>query len=384
MARDQLQSRIEYYLPEFLKTLGKVVEAESPSHESKPKSDECADILQELFEDVGFRIERIPQEMCGDDIYGEIGDGDNIAIIIGHYDTVYPIGTIERMPWKVVGDKAYGPGVLDMKGGIIMAYYGIKALEDLGLMPKGKFGIYLNGNEESGSFYSLDKIIQKSKKYGAALIMEPGVKELGSVKIMRYGRGTYNVTIHGKGAHSGSNPHLALSPFIELANQIYKIQKWNETEKDATFAVTVVKGGIDGTCVIPETASFTMDVRYRTEDAMKRNHERILAMRAEDDRYTLSVQGRIDKPIMNGDKYLYKMLERIGLDYDVVLKPVISSGGSDGNFTAGSAKIATIDGIGMSGEFLHTADEYVNVNHIVQRTAMFSRLLQALAEDIKK
>ena len=112
------------------------------------------------------------------------------------------------------------------------------------------------------------------------------------------------------------NPHLALSPFIELANQIYKIQKWNETEKDATFAVTVVKGGIDGTCVIPETASFTMDVRYRTEDAMKRNHERILAMRAEDNRYTLSVQGRIDKPIMNGDKYLYKMLERIGLDYD--------------------------------------------------------------------
>lgn len=383
MAKDQLQNRIEYYLPEFLETLGGLVKAESPSHEAKMKSDLCADILQELFEGIGFRIERIPQESCGDDIYGEFGEGDNIAIIIGHYDTVYPVGSIERMPWKIEGDRAYGPGVLDMKGGIVMAYYGIKALRDMKLMPKGKFGLYLNGNEESGSFYSREHIIQRSKKYKAALIMEPGLKGLGSVKVMRYGRGSYNVTIHGKGAHSGSNPNAALSPFIELANQIYRIKKWNEMEKDATLALTVVKGGIDGTCVIPETASFTMDVRYRTEDAMERINEQILSMNPVDDRYSLTVYGGIDKPIMNGDNVLYEKLEQIAPDYGITLQPVISSGGSDGNFTAGSAKIPTIDGLGMSGEFLHTPDEYINISHIVRRTAIFARLLQALVQDEK-
>lgn len=378
MKKDKIYETVEKYLPELLETLGKVVQCESPSHEDKVISNKCGEYLEELFGSLGFRIERIHQEKCGDGLYGELGHGEKKALIVGHYDTVFPIGTLNNMPWRIEGDKAYGPGVLDMKGGIIMAYYGIKVLQELDAMPEGTIGIFLDADEESGSYYSSDKIIDIAKEYSSALIMEPGVEELGSIKMMRFGRGTYKVTIHGKAAHSGSNPKSAISPFLELANQLYAMDEWGKREKNATFAPTVIKGGIDGTCVIPEAASFTMDVRYRTKEAMKRVHEEIMTLKPVDDRYAITVEGLIDKPIMIGDERLFQKLEEIAPDYNIPLTTVICSGGSDGNFTAGVANVPTIDGLGMTGEFLHTPNEYIIISHIVQRTAMFARLLQVI------
>lgn len=231
MKMDSIYKKMEGYLTDFLETLGKFVEYETPSHEDKGASDICVEFLEKLFTEIGFDMERIPQENCGDDLYGELGKGEKIALIVGHYDTVFPIGTLKTMPWRIEGDKAYGPGALDMKGGIVMAYYAIKVLQDLNAMPEGTIGVYFDGNEESGSFYSSKKIIEKAKEYRSALVMEPGVKELGSVKTMRYGRGTYTVTIHGRSAHSGSNPESAVSPFLELANQLYAMEKWGKGKK---------------------------------------------------------------------------------------------------------------------------------------------------------
>ena len=381
MIKDNVYNRIDEYLPALLDTLGDVVQLETPSHEDKSVADKCADYLEKIYSELGFKMERIHQETCADDLYGELGSGEKIALIVGHFDTVFPIGTIKTMPWKVEGDKAYGPGCLDMKGGIIMAYYAIKALQDIGAMPKGTIGVYFDANEESGSFCSSDKIIAKAKEYKCALVMEPGVKGLGSVKTMRYGRGTYTITAHGKSAHSGSNPGAAISPFLEVANQLYAMKEWGEREPDVTFAPTVIRGGIEGTCVIPDTASFTMDVRYRTQETMDRVHEEILNIKPVDPQYKVTVEGQIDKPIMVGDEALYALLEEIAPDYDITLEPVVCSGGSDGNFTAGAAHVPTLDGIGMSGEFLHTPNEYINVNHIVQRTSLFARLLQGLSAE---
>ena len=378
MKRDDIYNQIEKYLPDLLGTLGDIVQIETPSHEDKAASDICCDYLQKLWSDIGFEMTRIHQDTCADDLYGEIGEGEKLALIVGHFDTVFPLGTLAKMPWKVEGDKAYGPGCLDMKGGIVMAYYAIRTLQDLGRMPAGKIGVYFDANEESGSFCSSDKIIEKAKQYGCALVMEPGVKSLGSIKTMRYGRGTYTVTAHGRSAHSGSNPKDALSPFLEIARQLQRLDQWMHEQEDVTYAPTVIRGGIDGTCVIPETASFTMDVRFRTQEAMDRAHEEILALGPILPGYTVTVEGEIDKPIMIGDETLYKVLESIAPDYDMELEPVACSGGSDGNFTAGGAHVPTLDGIGMSGEFLHTPEEYINVNHIVQRTSLFARLLTAL------
>ncbi len=379
MKKDAIYFNLEKNLQNLLYTLGEIVQLESPSHENKEISDLCCDYLENLWRDAGFRMERIHQDTCGDDLYGEYGEGEKTALILGHYDTVFPIGTIKSMPWKVEGDRAYGPGVLDMKGGIVMACYAVRALREIDAMPKGTVGIYLDANEESGSFCSIDNIVNKAKEYNCVLVMEPGVNEIGSVKTMRYGRGTYTVTAHGRQAHSGSNPHEAISPFLEIARQLLKIEEWGNFEKDATLAPVVIRGGIEGTCVIPETASFTMDVRFRTEEAMERVHEEIMNMKPLDDRYRLTVEGKRDKPIMVGDEGLLRLFEKAAADYDINTAPVICSGGSDGNFTAGEARVPTLDGLGMSGEFLHTKDEYINVNHIVRRTGIFAKLLQMLS-----
>jgi len=352
------------------------VELESPSHENKAAADKCSGFLQEKFKDLGFEITAIAQETCGDHVYGEIGEGEKSALFVGHYDTVYPIGTIEKMPFKTVGSKIYGPGTLDMKGGIIMAYYAVKALIDLDMMPSKKIGVFWNGDEESGSFHSKDLIIEKGKQYDCVLVMEPGINDICTIKMGRFGRGTYRVTARGNAAHSGSNTHLAISPLTELAKQLLFIEEWNKSMKgDATIAPTFISGGIPGTCMIPETAYFTMDVRYKTKQIAEAIHEEILNLQPATPGIVLGVNGAIDKPVMTGDEKLFKRIAGIAEKYNMDLKRVTVGGGSDGNFTS-AAGIPTVDGLGMSGEFLHNPEEYVNADHIAYRTALVAAFLR--------
>lgn len=374
MENDRLFTFLQQSMGDFLEHLKAFVEYESPSHGDKTASDRCGSFLKEIFEEAGFRIETIPQKGCGDHLYGEMGDGAKSSLIIGHYDTVYPVGTLETMPFRVEGDRAFGPGVLDMKGGIIMALYAIKALLRQGLLDGRRIGIFFNSDEESGSFNSSSLIVEKARQYRNVLVMEPGVNELESVKTRRYGRGTYTVTAHGKAAHSGSNAHLAISPLTELARQLLYIEMWGINVGNATFAPTIVDGGAQGICMIPETARFTMDVRYQDNDAIKELHEKIMGLKPLSPGIRIDVQGEIDKPVMVADQMLFERLCRIGEGYGVNLKGITIGGGSDGNFTS-AAGIPTLDGLGTTGEFLHNPDEYIHLGHIPLRMAMLARLL---------
>ena len=377
MGNDKILMYLEQHQQDFLEMFRDFVELESPSHEDKEVSDQCCNFLEKAFTALGFHIERIHQDTCGDHLYGELGNGEASALIVGHYDTVFPIGTIKTMPYKIENGKVYGPGALDMKGGILMAYFALKALIDLDLMPKKKIGIFLNGDEESGSFHSSDLIVEKARNYNNVLVMEPGVNDLQTVKTGRYGRGTYDVIAHGKAAHSGSNSHLAVSPLSELARQLLFIEQWDRETEGVTFAPTAINGGIPGTCMVPETAYFTMDVRYKTEELSGTVHEKIMNLKALTPDVRLEVQGKIDKPVMKGDKKLFRKLAEVSRQYGVELKGVTIGGGSDGNFTA-AAGIPTLDGLGTTGEFLHNPAEYVNLDHIPCRTAMLAQLLRVL------
>jgi len=368
---------MQQHLGEFLEMFQVFVELESPSHENKAVSDTCSRFLEERFGALGFHIDRISQDACGDHLYGEFGSGEKSALFVGHYDTVYPIGTIKTMPFKIVDGKAYGPGTLDMKGGIIMAYYAIKALIDLDLMPKKKLGIFFNSDEESGSFHSSDLIVEKGRLYRSVLVMEPGINSLHAVKTGRYGRGTYDIIAHGTAAHSGSNSHLAVSPFMELAKQLLYVEQLNKDIDGVTFAPTVINGGIAGTCMVPETAYFTVDVRYKTEGLIKTINEKLINLNALTPGIRLEVKGTIDKPVMVGDPDLYQKMKDVARGYDVELEGITVGGGSDGNFTA-AAGIPTLDGLGTTGEFLHNPAEYVHIDHIARRTAMLAEFIQIL------
>lgn len=378
MADDKLVSYFESQIPAYLKLLQQFVELESPSFEHKESSDRCADFLEETFGALGFRMNRLPQDSCGDHLYGELGEGPKSVLFVGHYDTVYPVGTLETMPFRVEGGKAFGPGVLDMKGGIIMAYFAIKALQELDLMPKRTIGVFFNGDEETGSFHSSDRIIQAARQYENVLVMEPGVNDLHSVKTSRHGRGTYHLIAHGKAAHSGSNPHQAISPLMEIARQLLFLEKWDrELNEEVTLAPTAISGGEPETCMIPETARLTMDVRYRTKELCQSVHRQIMDLKAQMPGVRLEVQGKIDKPVMIADPGLFQKAAELGKSCGLELKGVPIGGGSDGNFTA-DAGVPTLDGLGTSGEFLHNPHEYIHVGHIPQRTALVAKLLQTL------
>lgn len=377
MISDNILTYLQQHQEDFFNMLHEFIELESPSHEDKEAADKCSSFLEKAFGTLGFNIERIHQDICGDHLYGEIGRGERSTLIIGHYDTVFPMGTIKTMPYKMENGKAYGPGILDMKGGIVMAYFALKALVELGLMPEKKLGIFFNGDEESGSFLSSDRIIEKSRNYKNVLVMEPGINDLNSIKIKRYGRGTYDIIAHGRAAHSGSNPHLAVSPLTELARQLTFIDQWNNETEGVTFAPTLINGGIAGTCMIPETAHFTMDVRYESEEIAETIHKKIMNLKALTPNVKLEVQGKIDKPVMVSDEGLYRKAIEAGKLYGLNIKGITVGGGSDGNFTA-AAGIPTLDGLGTTGEFLHNTKEYIHTAHVPYRTAMVAKLLQTL------
>lgn len=362
---------------ELLDVLKGAVEYESPSHESKEVSDRCGQYFQNIFKDLGFSIQVIPQTDCGDHFIAELGTGEKGTLIVGHYDTVFPIGTLKTMPFKIEGDKAYGPGIMDMKGGIILGYFAVKALKELDFLPDTKITFFINSDEESGSFRSSDLIVAEAKKNKHVLVLEPGMDQLGFIKTRRYGRGTYKITAHGRSAHSGTNPHAAINPMLELSHQMIKFHERSCYDKGLTLTPTCMGAGILGTCMVPETAWLSMDCRFGTQAIAEATHQELLNLEAIVPGVHMEVEGAIDKPFYAADPDMLNKAKELGKEVDMEVLECTVGGGSDGNFTS-AAGCPTLDGLGMSGQYLHNLGEYINVNYIPQRGTMLARLIQTL------
>ena len=370
---------MEEHLDHLLAMLQTFVELESPSHEDKSASDKCGQFLYDRFGEIGFSMEKIPQTTCGDHVYGELGTGEKSVLFVGHYDTVFPLGTLGTMPFRRVDaeNKIYGPGVMDMKGGIIMAYFAVKALLDLGLFPARTIGVFFNSDEESGSFCSSDLIVEKARHYKHVFVMEPGGTQLENVKTKRSGRATYEVIAKGVSAHSGTNPDKALSPIEEIARQILRIKEWNDNTKGLTLTPTWIQGGIKGTCMAPETASFSMDVRATTTALSEETDHKVRGLEPFIPGVSLHIEGGVDKPVMEGDAALFATARQLAAAFGLNLDGIHVGGGSDGNFTA-AAGISTLDGLGVTGDLLHNPGEFAYIDHIPPRTALVAKLLYSL------
>lgn len=375
MDSEKLVSYMESHLDEMIRLLQACVELESPSHENKAASDKCGEFFRELFANAGFQTESIPQAENGDHIVARMGTGVRGTLCVGHYDTVFPIGFLPRNPFRVEGTKAYGPGLLDMKGGIIMGYMAVKALRDLGLLPNKRITFFLNSDEESGSFHSSELIVAEAKKHDNVIVLEPGYDEIGSVKSGRYGRATYHIIAHGRSAHSGTNPEDGINSLEEISHQLLRVISFNDPERGVSVAPTCCQGGIPGTCVVPEIASFSVDVRSKDPEIQQMIDRKIRALRPVLDGVRLEIQGGIDKPVLPRYGQLIEMAAGFAKELGITLREDICKGGSDGNFTGG-AGIPTIDGMGMSGLYLHTPNEYIHVDHIAKRTALVALMLK--------
>ncbi len=363
---------------EFLDVLKQAVELESPTYESKAASARCGAFFQDLYKQLGFRITVLPQEECGDHFIAELGDSDETVYFVGHYDTVYPLGTLQSMPWKIEDGKAYGPGALDMKGGLIGIYYAVKALQDLKIPITKKIKIFVSADEEPGSKTSQKYIMEEARGCKCAFVAEPGKKNVGDIKTARLGKGGYKIIAHGKSSHSGNSPREGISAAVELGYQISQIMKLNDYERGITVTPVYIGAGTDDMCMVPGEGWITVDVRVTKLEYLKEVETALRQLTPHLEGCRLEITGGMEKPPLEFNEQnqaLFRKANKLANELGYELCENTVGGGSDGNFVA-STGIPTLDGMGMSGEYLHNPKEYVNIGSIAPRVALLALLIQ--------
>lgn len=379
------KSLLEYmedHHDEFVEILKNAVLIESPTDGCKDDLRKCREYFSDLFASIGFKCTVVPSndERYGDHLLMEYGEGENQILFVGHYDTVFPKGTFGPELWRIEGTKAHGPGALDMKGGDVQVYMVAKAVIELGLLPENsKIVFFLSSDEEAGSYSSRHHFEEHAKKSTAAFVMESGMGDyIGGLKIGRFGRGNYTFTAEGKAAHSGLEPYRAESGLIELAKQAVALEALTDYDKVVTVSCTCLQSGNASWPTIPGGGSLTIDARYSTGEFAQEFHEKFQKLESFNPEVKIITNGVIEKPPFDKDLphnvALYEKAQEIGKEFGLEMKGKVVMGGSDGNFTA-AAGCPTLDGMGMTGDFVHQPKEYINLDQVATRGAFVARLM---------
>jgi glutamate carboxypeptidase len=365
-----------------LDTIQQLVEIESPS-DLKAAVDRLSTVLASRFSELGGKVQLHRQEKFGNHLQINFRGGSRDAkpvLLLGHMDTVYSVGTISKMKYRVAKGRVFGPGVLDMKAGIALGFHVIEALLKWheGRLPR-PLTLLLVSDEEIGSQSSRSITEKLARQSEAVLVLEPASGVNGAVKTSRKGVGGYTLKVTGKAAHSGLDFEKGHSAVLELARQITEISKLSELKRDITVNVGKINGGTRVN-VVPAEASAAIDVRVATkEDAMKM-HRLLRALKPFDRHCKISVTGGINRPPMQRTgriAALYGKAKSIANDLGWKLDEASVGGGSDGNFTA-ALGIPTLDGLGAVGEGAHAEHESVVISELPHRAALLAGLIAAV------
>lgn len=356
--------------------LERFVKAESPSL-NKPMADLCAEHLRTLFKDrLGLEAEIFPQTEVGDNMRFTYGEGDSQLLITSHYDTVWEAG---RLSYRVEGNKAYGPGILDMKGGIIQSLWAVKALHDCGIKLNKKIVFLLTSDEELGSMNSRKLIEEEALRSEAVLVPEPAIARTGALKTSRKGTSRYEIHIRGKAAHAGNHHEDGISAIGEMAKQIEYLHSLTDYSLGTTINVGVVSGGTRYN-VVAEEATMNVDVRAVQVSEANRIDAIINNLQPQIPGIRLQVTGGITRPPMErsaNTERLFRLAEQCGAELGISLKEGPAGGGSDGNFAA-ALGIPVLDGLGSVGEGPHAEYEHVELDQLPVRAALLAKLLTKL------
>lgn len=374
----QLLKELEPELAKMLATLRELVALESPTH-SKELADRCCEFLAAEWEKRNTSVEILPQERRGGHIratHQPTGSSDKKQLLVlGHYDTVYGAGTLESMPFRVEGSKAYGPGIFDMKAGIVQALFALEALERTGT-PLARPIVFLwTSDEEVGSQTSREIIETEARRSEAVFVLEPSYGAKGALKTARKGVGEARLHVKGRASHAGLAPQQGVNAIHELAAQIVRMEKWNDYRRGVTISADVMSGGTQ-TNVIAERASATLDLRAWTLADMRALEKKLHALRPVHKGAKLELVGGFDRPPMERKKNatLFAKAQGLGAQMGLKLAETAVGGGSDGNFTA-ALGVPTLDGMGAVGDGAHSADEHIYVKAMPQRAALLAALL---------
>ena len=304
---------------------------------------------------------------------------DGQILGLGHSDSVYAMGTLKSTPFRADDKALWGPGVIDMKGGLAFFVFAMRALRELDLPVSRKVVLQINSDEEVGSESSRPLTEDIARKSVAVLVLEPGTGTEGKLKTARKGVGDYTVLVRGKAAHAGVDFTSGASAIAELAHQIGVITTFTDLAKGTTVNPGMISGGTR-TNVIADLATVEVDIRIAKLSEAAKLDRKFKSLKPVDKRCSIEITGGLNRPPMERSKGVAALFEKarvLGRDLGVNVEESATGGGSDGNFTA-AIGIPTLDGIGAVGLGAHTPHEHLFVDRIADRTALLAKLVAAI------
>ncbi|MCY7348774.1 MAG: M20 family metallopeptidase [Pyrinomonadaceae bacterium] len=362
----------------ILDSIREIVEIESPSYNISA-SRQVADWIVKTTADFSadLKIQKISAENYGEHlIIRAFPSGEKPILLLGHTDTVHPIGTKTQNSTRIVGDKFFGAGIFDMKANCVVMLEILRAFDELKLRPKRPITILLSCDEEIGSPTGRAIVEREAVLSELCLVCEPSAD--GRVKTGRKGTGNYILNAHGIPAHAGLEPEKGASAILEIARQIQRIHQLNDSEKGTTANVCTISGGTT-TNVIPENATCSIDVRFASISEAERIETMLRNLPSFDQKVSLSLTGEINRPPLERTAAvvnLYEKARRIALEFNYKLGETQVGGASDGNFV-GALGVPVLDGLGIAGGGAHTLEEFIYVSDIPKRAALLAALLLA-------
>ncbi len=370
---------------EMRSLLEELVLAESPSDVPAAQQKVLA-LLQKELEERDYRVRRIRGRQTGGHLVAvpnirrksNLGDRSNhqpIQLLIGHCDTVWPLGTLEKMPLVLRQGKMYGPGVYDMKAGLVQTIFALEAVN--GFSPQITPVILINSDEEIGSYESTPQIRRLAKIAARAFVMEPSLGPTGKLKTRRKGVGEFTVRIVGQAAHAGLEPEKGVSAILELSFVVQKLFELNDPQRGITVNVGTIDGGIRPNVVAPESQA-VVDVRVLHPEDVPRIEAAILELQPTTPDTQLIVEGKIERPPMEktpGNQQLWQLAQQAASELGIEIESGTAGGSSDGNLT--SLYTPTLDGLGAVGDAAHAPGEFIYLDQIVERAALLAQLILA-------
>jgi glutamate carboxypeptidase len=372
----------------LLRDLQRAVEIESPS-DSKAGVDRLADFFARKFNRQGAEVRVLGHAQAGSAVWAQfgrkkrgpaphgVGRGAKPILLLGHLDTVWEIGTLGEMPFRIRNGRAYGPGILDMKSGIVCGLGAIRSLQALQIALASPVRFFLNSDEEVGSVAFRKEILAEAQQARAVLVLEPAAAG-GALKTARKGTGDFKMTVRGRAAHAGINPQAGVNAISELARQVLRVEKLERFRRGLTLNVDVIEGGTRSN-VIPERATAWVDVRIaRLRDAAA-IEEKIRGLQPIHPQARLEIEGGFNRPPLERRMAaaLFRKARELGRELGMELAEASSGGGSDGNLSA-ALGVPTLDGLGGVGDGAHARHEHVIMRELPRRVALLAALIASL------
>ena len=363
--------------PDMVEFLRRLVAIESPSLESTAQQ-QVFSLIADKLSNLGYEARLLPGERSGGHLYVKPRQrvrGQAAQLLLGHCDTVWPLGTLTKMPLEITNGVMKGPGVYDMKAGLAQIVFALQALDNLQLQPTVTPLVLITSDEEVGSFESRRQIERIARNVNRALVLEPSLGLSGKLKTARKGVGRFEILVNGKPAHAGLEPEEGASALLELSHVIQKLFALNNPERGITVNVGTINGGLRSNVIAPEGRA-SVDVRVLTTEDGKWIEEIIRDLKPSTPGVTLEIAGAINRYPMERtarNQALWNVARKLGSQIGLELEQGTSGGASDGNFT--SHFTATLDGLGAVGNGAHAYHEFVDVEKTLERCALLALLM---------